>query len=401
MAHGGAAVGRYSGKAVFVPFGIPGETVRAEITQDKGRYARARLVEVLQPSPDRVIPRCPHFGACGGCQWQHMAYLAQLRFKEQLVRDAFARIGRLEAEITPAIGMTEPWGYRNHAQMVPDTEGRPGFQRAESNSVVPVTECRILHPSLQELLPQIELDFPGLTSISLRCGVATGERMLVLETAGDEAPAIEMDLPVSCILALEDGNAAVLAGAPYLHERVAGRAYRVSPASFFQVNTWGAEQLVALVRDHLEEMQGARLLDAYCGVGLFSLSLAGRFAGVVGIEAAPSSVADARANAIGLATVEFRQGSVEEMIEPGERFDAVILDPPRAGASPAALSALLSVQPSRIVYVSCDPATLARDCAAIVARGYRLATVQPVDMFPQTAHVEAVACLVQTDPSAP
>lgn len=393
MAHGGAAVGRHNGKTMFVPLGVPGETVRVEIVEGRARYAMARLLEVLAPSPDRVAPPCPHYGACGGCDWQHIAYPTQVRFKEQIVRDALRRIGRLEAPVLPGIGAEHPWGYRNHVRFVPDQEGRLGFQRRQSHSVVPIQQCAILHPLLQDVLGQIDLDFEGLAALSLRCGANTGERMIVLETLADEAPAVEIDLPVSCVLALADGRAAVLAGAPVLHERVAGRMYRISAQSFFQVSTEGAERLVDLVGRYLQVSGSEALLDAYCGVGLFALSQGGNVSRALGIEEAEASIADATANASGVPNVEFVHSQVESLMAGSTRYDAVVLDPPRTGASPRALHALVSRQPSRIVYVSCDPATLARDCAALTAMGYRLVQVQPVDMFPQTHHIECVALL--------
>jgi 23S rRNA (uracil1939-C5)-methyltransferase len=398
MAHGGFAVGRYQGKAVFVPYTIPGETARVEIVEDKPRFAKARLLEVITPSPDRIAPRCPYFGDCGGCQWQHISYAAQLRYKQQVVLDQLQRLGKFrEPRVLPVIGMDDPWGYRNNARLVPGRDRKLGFQRADSNAVVGVERCATLHPLLQDLLSQIEVDFEELTALSLRCGVNTGERMVILESRFDEAPAIEIDLPVSCALTLSDGEAVTLAGAAHLHERVGERTFRISPTSFFQVNTWGAERLLEVVARALQPRRGDLLLDGYCGVGLFALNLATRVGRVGGIESATSSIEDARANAAGLDNVEFVEGRVEDALAEGApAFSLAVVDPPRTGMDPAAVDALLSSPVRRLAVVSCDPATLARDLSGLVHGGFRLVEVQPVDMFPQTYHVECVAMLERT-----
>lgn len=395
LAHLGAGIARDGGKVVFVPYTVPGDLVRARVVEDKPRFARAVLEEVLEPSPHRVEPLCPYFGDCGGCQWQHIAYPIQARYKSRIVAEQLEHVGKLAGvDVREILGMADPWGYRNSARLTVGADGALGFQRAESHQVVAIEDCLILHPSLRDLLRMLDVEFPELTALTLRAGIHTGERMVVLETAGDAPPELEVDIPVSCALALEDGRVATLIGQTAIHEVVAGRRYRISPTSFFQVNTWGAERLVGIVAQALEPRGGERLLDLYCGVGLFGLALAGRVAEVVGVESAPSAVADALANAEGMDNVTLVEGPAEEALPELEgAFDLAVVDPPRGGIHPAALRALVEKRPRRIAYVSCEPTTLARDCAALAGAGYRMRWVQPVDMFPQTHHIESVALL--------
>jgi 23S rRNA (uracil1939-C5)-methyltransferase len=395
ITHGGAALGRHEGRAIFVPYALPGETARVEITEDRERYAFARLVEVLEPSPDRVAPPCPHFGidGCGGCQWQHADYPAQLRFKAEIVADQLARIGKIaEPPVRPTIPDPEGWAYRNHAQFRSASGGGLGFQAASSNRTVAIDECPILHPLLADLYATLDLELENLLRLSLRAGTATGDLMLVFETNDDLPPALESDLPVSCVLLLSDGQHANLIGSNHITEVVAGRAYRVSAPSFFQVNTPQAAQLVRLATGYLDLQGDETVLDAYCGVGLFTAHLAERAGLVVGIELVPAAVDDLLENTAEFDNVDVIEGPVEAVLPDLDfSIDAVVVDPPRAGLDRFALDALIAGAPARLVYVSCDPATLARDVKRLAAAGYRLVEVQPVDMFPQTYHVESVA----------
>ena len=395
IAHGGAALGRHEGRVIFVPYALPGETARVEITQDKGRYAFARPIEVLEPSPDRVEPPCPYFGAsgCGGCQWQHIDYGAQLRFKAQIVADQLARIGGIaDPPVHPTLPDPSGWAYRNHAQFHPAPEGGLGFQAASGGRVVPIDACLILHPLLSDLYATLDLDLPNLLRLSLRAGTETGDRMLIFEMAEDLPPALESDLPVSCVLLLSDGLHANLIGSNHIREIVADHTYRISAPSFFQVNTPQAAQLVRLVTQYLDLQEDETVLDAYCGVGLFTTHLAGRAGLVLGVEAAPAAVADLLENTADMENVEVIEGPVEAVLPDMDvSLDAAVVDPPRAGVDRFALDALVARRPARIVYVSCDPATLARDAKRLARAGYHLAQVQPVDMFPQTYHVESVA----------
>lgn len=409
MAHGGSALGRTTpprtrdedghqkakGQVIFVPYAIPGERVRVEITEDHTRWARARLLDVLEPSPQRVEPPCPYFGPgkCGGCHFQHIAYEAQAEFKQQVIVDQLKRIGHLQdANVLDIIGAAEPWGYRNHVQFRQDAGGRLGFLEADSHQVVPVDDCLLLDPLLGDLWAALDMKWPQLSRLSLRCGSATGDMLAIFELDHYQDFDIDVDFPVSCVLQLADGEVVVLMGSPYFVEHVAGRDYRVSAGSFFQVNTGGAEALVALVRDALAPAGGETLLDLYCGVGLFGLSLADQVGRVIGVEADPSAAADFRFNAGELEHVALIEATAEAALsQVDDPVDLLVLDPPRSGAGKGVMAEIARLAPGRIAYVSCDPATLARDARYLVGANYDLLEVQPVDLFPQTYHVESVS----------
>ena len=394
LAHGGEAMGRYEGQPILVPLGIPGELVRVVVEEKRRRFWRGRITEVLEPSPERVRPPCKYFGLCGGCQWQHIDYAAQVRWKQRLVEDQLRRIGRQGgAQVSAVLGMEEPWAYRNHIQLVADDAGGLGFQALRSHDVVAVDACWITHPMIDDLWRALDIEGWRADGVALRAGVETGEGLVVFE-GDDDLPEVAIDAPVSCLYRSRDGHMEVLVGDDHYHERLGGRTFRVSADSFFQVNTAQAERLVEVALCYLALSGGETLLDVYCGVGTFALTV-GRDAGrVVAVEEAPSAVADARANASGNETVTVIEGRAEEVLPTLDlRADAAIADPPRAGCAPEVLRAIAETGAGRIVYVSCDVATLARDVARLAELGYALRAVQPVDMFPQTSHVECVALI--------
>jgi len=394
MAHGGEALGRHEGKVIFVPYALPGEEVVVEVVQDKGRYARARLLEVVRSSPDRVEPRCPHFGTCGGCQWQHVAYEAQLRFKEQILHDQLERIGGIsKPPLKPSLGARDAWFYRNHVQFHLNEEGHLGFLTLRGWEVVAIEVCYIMHPLIEEVFRALDLAFPQLKRVSIKVGTRTGQKLLILEMEEDVIPALEVDEPLSCVEFLSDGTLLTLVGDSHIVEEVGGRCFRISAASFFQVNTAQLEQLIEVVRGYLAPEGHEVLLDAYCGVGTFGLSLAREVGQVIGVEESDSALADARFNAQDAEKVEFMGGRVEDILLDLVRADVVILDPPRQGCGREVITHLVRLAPAKIIYVSCDPATLARDIKRLREGGYHLVEAQPVDMFPQTYHVEAVALL--------
>ncbi|NLG27917.1 MAG: 23S rRNA (uracil(1939)-C(5))-methyltransferase RlmD, partial [Chloroflexi bacterium] len=319
--------------------------------------------------------------------------------KRDIVRTQLERLGKQRApQVLPTLGMDDPWAYRNHAQVVTDAQGRLGYNALKSHTVVPVDECRILHSLLDELWAALDLEADAPPRIVLRAGIATGEQMIILEGDDNAVPELEVDLPVSCLYQAADGTLSLLAGDDHYHERLAERDYRVSAPSFFQVNTSQAERMLAVVRGYASLQPGQAVLDAYCGVRALGLSLLQPGVRLVGIESSPWAIDDAAANAREDEDVTLYEGNVEDILpELDERYDVVVLDPPRAGCAPQALDAIVRAQPQRIVYVSCDPATLARDVARLSAGGYRLVEAQPVDMFPQTYHVETVALMSRAE----
>jgi 23S rRNA (uracil1939-C5)-methyltransferase len=408
MAHGGTAMGRAEdGRMVFAHGGLPGETATVRLTEIQPRFARGVLAELpAAPSPDRLpgAPRCASFGAwpergarperfCGGCDWQHVDYAAQLRFKAEILRDALRRIGGLDdPPVAPVIGMDDPWHYRNQIR-VRTGPGGTGFVALDHATIVPIPLCHVAHPLVQELLESLDLDLPPGIEISLRAGINTEDTMVVIHAPADLIETIDIDSDASVILARPAGGAEVAAGRPYLLEAVAGQVFMIPPRAFFQVNTAMTEILVGLVRAAVPP--GTRtLVDVYSGVGLLGVLLADRVGELCTIETDPDSVAAAMDNAAGLDNVTLIEADAAEALEYlGLVPDVVVVDPPRAGMAPDALRLLTRLAPPTIVYVSCDPATLARDVRRLVAGGWRLSESQPVDLFPQTYHVESVNVL--------
>jgi len=407
MAHGGSAMGRDdTGRVIFVPFAIPGETVRVRPIRSKQRYAHAELLEVLEPSPFRVRPRCPHFGSCGGCHLQHVAYRAQLEFKTQVVSDQLSRVGRFDhPPVEPALPSPSAWEYRNSVSFSPSKDGELGFWSSTEEQVIPIKECHIIRPALQRLHQSLDLQLPGLRRLTLRVGVG-GDLLVVFETEDVEPPALETDLPVSAAMLLPTGEAANLVGENSLIESCAGREWRVSAGSFFQVNTGAAEHLVKWVHEFAALDGSESVLELCNGVGLFTAGLSESAGRVTGIEANPDAVADAAFNLDATDNVTLYEGTVEEVLPVliDRSFDVIVLDPPRSGVEPAVIDALLAIRAPRIVYISCDPATFARDARRLargaqpdLRDGYRLERVVPVDMFPQTFHIETVSLLRKVD----
>lgn len=404
LSHAGEGIGRDAGRAIFVPFALPGETVRVEIVEEKKNFARARLLEVLVPAPERIIPRCPHHFslekaaqvACGGCQLQQLDYAAQLKFKQQTVVEQLTRIGGIaNPPVRPTLPSPSPFNYRNHVQFALTPEGQLGFRAAGSHQIVPIHECHLLEPALAELFPRLHFESrPELERVTLRAGNEV-ETLVIFESDAD-APEVELDLPTSVALLHTDGTTLTLAGSDYLLEVVRGRTFKVSAGSFFQVNTSMAEQLVELVLKGLALTGGETVLDLYCGVGLFSAFIAPVAGRVIGIESFAPAVSDAAVNLDEFENIEIYEAPVETVLPALEtKFDAIVLDPPRSGCAPEVVEALIANGAARIVYVSCDPATLARDAKRLAADGYRLEDAQPLDMFPQTYHIECVAKFVK------
>lgn len=379
MAYRGEALGRHDGQVVFAIQGIPQEEAIVEVLRWKRRYLVGEVVEVVAPSPHRVVPPCPYFGRCGGCQWQHIEYSFQLELKRRVVAEQLRRIGGFQdPQILPTIPCDSPWHYRNHARFSVDQEGRLGFVRRETHQFAPIYHCLIMHPWISDALAQLQEQCSETTQVSIRFGTRTGA-WLIQPT-------------------LKSQEIAFASGQTSYEEELLGQRFHISAASFFQVNTMQAEKLIERVRAYLELKGDELLIDAYAGVGTFALLFASQAGRVIAIEESASAVEDARVNLRGLANVELLETKAERALAGlEERPHAVILDPPRVGCHRKAIQALIRLSPERIVYVSCDPTTLARDLKLLCAGQYRLAEVQPIDMFPQTYHIECVALLTRRD----
>jgi 23S rRNA (uracil1939-C5)-methyltransferase len=441
LGHSGEGVGRHEGLTLFVPGGIPGDVVTARAVEVKKNYARAALVAIRQPSPQRVEPLCPVVGACGGCQLQHMGYEGQLQWKRQQVVDALTRIGKLEGvTVHPTLGMTDPWHYRNKAQFpVGAAGGRvvAGFFAPGSHRIVDIDACAIQHPLGNRIMQEVkalaqeygveiydETAHRGvLRHVLARVGRGTGEAMAVLVTNGPAFPHGRkiarklMERIPELVSVVQNINpektnvvlgreSRVLAGKDHIIDYIGDLAFAISPVSFFQVNPAQTEVLYGKAVAYAGLTGGETVLDIYCGIGTISLFLARQAREVIGIEVVPDAIADARENARrnGITNARFICGDaaaeMPRLAAAGTRADVVVLDPPRKGCDEPVLHAIADMAPARIVYVSCNPASLARDLAILAQRGYRTWEVQPVDMFPHTAHVECCALLVRADTDA-
>lgn len=393
IANGGDALGRDDGgRVIFVPFALPGERAAVSIAEDKGRFAHGRLVELLQAAPARVEPRCPHFGVCGGCHWQHAAYEQQLAFKQAITRDQLARIGRIaSAPVQPTLPNPEPWRYSMDVSFSPTPEGGLGFWSPELQQVMDIEVCYLIRPILEELFQDIDAAFPGLRRATLRAG-DDDALLLALEVEEAEPPELSTDFPVSVAVVLPDGAAANLIGDNYVVRAVAGHDFRISAGSFFYPSPAAAELLVETVL-RMAALTGDELvIDAYAGVGLLSAFLAEQAAEVAAAEAAPDAVEDFAANLAATENVSLYHGLVEEALPAlGLQPELLVVDPPAEGLSREMVEIIGAMRPDRLIYVSGDVATLARDARQLTAEGLELAAVQPIDMMPQTFHTLTVS----------
>lgn len=422
LAHGGDGVGRAAdGRTVFIHGTCPGDTVTAKVFADKGRYLLATVDEVVEPSADRVEAPCPYFGECGGCQWQHIAYPAQLRAKAQIVADALAHVGRMpEAPVLPTVRSPQEYGYRNKVELAVDEGASPtrlGFFARREDRVVPIDECLLLPERVRKAPRAIAgaLRFlarggpTGIERASLRVASRTRDIELALwshprgfprQTAAKvlrDATSADGVVRVLFKGAAKERRVVrveVLAGRGWWRERIGSTPFAVSAPSFFQVNTAATADLTRIVMEAISPDASDRVLDLYAGVGTFTVPLAATAGEVVAVEESGSAIRDLRRN--------LDENALEADVEPGDvtrvigelgGFDMVVADPPRGGIDPQVLSGIDATSPRRIVYVSCDPATLARDVAHLAARAWHLTSVTPVDLFPQTSHVEVVAAL--------
>ena len=430
----GEGVGRQEGFTVFVPGALPGDRVEAEVISLKPKYGRALPRKVLRKSEQRVAPLCPVYDACGACQLQHLDYTAQLEYKRQWVVDALERIGKLnDITVHPTLPMEEPWRYRNKAQFpVGLTAGRivAGCYRQRTHQIVDIDDCSIQHPLSARVLQVVkklaaayglsvydEQTGEGLLRhVLVRVGFHTDEALAVLVTTSkpfgqlkELAADLMQEVPelVGVVQNINDRRTNVilgdktipLAGRDYLIDQLGGLKFRISARSFYQVNPLQTEVLYQKTLDYAGLTGSETVIDAYCGIGTISLFLACKAQKVIGIEVVEAAIHDARRNATlnDINNAEFIVGEAEKVMprlyKDGLRPDVIVVDPPRAGCAEPLLEAIVNMQPQRVVYVSCNPTTLARDLAYLSQKGFRVQEVQPVDMFPHTGHVETVVLM--------
>ncbi|MBR5411092.1 MAG: 23S rRNA (uracil(1939)-C(5))-methyltransferase RlmD [Clostridia bacterium] len=430
----GSGIGRHNGLAVFVSGAAPGDIVKVVIIKAKSNYAVGKLLTVLRRSEDRVEPDCPVFPKCGGCVFRHVSYEAELRYKQQRVEDAFSRIGHLNITVSPIVG-GEPDGYRNKAQFPVQLAGGrlfTGFYAPFSHRVIHCPDCRLQPKEFASILRTVarwaekykipvydETSGKGLLRhIYLRKGFATGQIMVCLVINGEKVfkakeltdALLKLGCGVETVLLnhnTEDTNVVlgktntVLYGDGTIEDVLLGKRFRVSPLSFYQVNHDGAERLYAKAHEFAKTGAHDVVLDLYCGAGTIGLTMADDVKTLIGVEIVPEAVEDAKTNAElnGITNARFMCAdaakAAETLKSEGVTPDAVIVDPPRKGCDEALLRTVANMGPERIVYVSCDPATLARDCAVLDRLGYRVKEVCPFDMFPRTAHVECVTLMTR------
>jgi len=421
LAYGGAGIGHLEdGRTAFVAGGCPGDTVEARLDAEHPRYVNVSIVEILEPSPDRVTAPCPYFGVCGGCQWQHVDYQAQLVAKRSEVREALRRIGHQDVPVGVCITTGQEYAYRNKIELVAQTapDGLAvGYTRAGTNDVVRVESCLLLPKryvglpkslagALRYLSGRSDL---GLTRVGTRVAAHTKDLEVAIWTtpgpfprkiAGETLAQATKATGVVRVLARDDSAQRAVKGVEVLRgngawrERFLGTDMLISAPSFFQVNTRTAELLVTAALEALGADGSDRVLDLYSGAGTFTLPLTAVAGEVVAVEQSGSALADLRRNLERAQTwAEVAPGDAERALQELGRFDLALVDPPRSGMRPGVIAALAATGARRIVYVSCDPATLARDCASFAKCGYVLTAATPVDMFPQTFHVETLAVL--------
>ena len=430
--HDGQGVGRWQNQVVFIPGALPGERVEARVRRLAKRHLEADLLTVLEASPDRQRPPCILADHCGGCSLQHCVESAQARIKQDHVQEALRRLGGLSVDPTPIWTAPQGLGYRNRALIPLERSDngaiRAGYYRRGSHRIVNMNRCPVLDPRIDQLVEPIKQDLTdtnwpvdvnlsgagGLRHLALRVGHHSGDVLITLVSSHPNLPGLTamaqawmerwpqvvgvgLNLqPRSTNVVLGPTTELVL-GRPWLLERFAGVELRIAADTFFQVNTPQAERLVPLLVAFFGADQAPRLLDAYCGIGTFALPLAAAGATVLGLELHGQAVQQARANAerAGLPNSQFLEGDVGALLsEHLGGVDGLVVDPPRKGLSDAARDAIGATPPPRLAYISCNPATLARDLGALCgSAGYRVERVQPVDFFPQTSHVESVALL--------
>lgn len=437
MGQDGEGIGKAEGYTLFIKDAVVGDKVRAKVIKAKKNYGYARLMEVLEPSPDRVEPRCSCARQCGGCQIQALSYQRQLQFKEEKVRNVLERIGGFEKiPLQPIIGMENPYRYRNKAQFPigTDREGRPiaGFYAGRTHTIIPQEDCVLGVRENKAILEVIlgfmeEFSIPAyreeegsglVRHVLIRYGFATKEIMVCVVINGDRLPKAEIlaerlsDIAGMTSIFINKNKrrtnvilgeeVEVIWGRPFIEDVLDGVRYQISPLSFYQVNPVQTKVLYEKALQYAGLHGTETVWDLYCGIGTISLFLARQAGKVYGVEIVPQAIEDARRNAAlnGMENVEFMVGKAEEILpekyeKEGVSADVIVVDPPRKGCDPELLDTMLQIRPKRIVYVSCDPATLARDLKLLCAGGYKLQKVQPVDQFPHSVHVENVCLLLR------
>jgi 23S rRNA (uracil1939-C5)-methyltransferase len=394
--YGGAGLGHLSdGKVVLSPFTIESELVSLEEIYEKNNTQTAIPHEILRRSEHRIEAPCPYYGICGGCQYQHIKYQHQLTIKREILNSQMERLAGLKhLPIEDTIPSKNSMAYRNHVQLHLDPDGHPGFQKALSHEVIPVEKCLILEETLNELLKTMAFEPSSeLERVAIRDD-QVGIPLVYLNGKSNNPPEFEVDFPLNVVYRGPAGEI-LLSGDGYNLFEIKGKSFQVSSGSFFQTNRDIAGAMVDLLLKRTPENNDV-IMDLYCGAGFFSSFLAERTGKLVGIESSESACNDFAVNLDMHDHVELYQGNVEDILpELDVHPDLVVVDPPRAGIAQKAIKSLMNIQPARLVYISCDPSTLARDLKFMHNAGYMVESMVPLDMFPQTYHIETMVFLMK------
>ncbi|MFC4401670.1 23S rRNA (uracil(1939)-C(5))-methyltransferase RlmD [Gracilibacillus xinjiangensis] len=433
ITHEGAGVGKINGYPLFVPYGLPGEKAKVKVINVKKNFGFGKLMETLHESEERVTPPCNVYYKCGGCQLQHMSYKMQLEMKQNQVKNALKKIGHIEGiPVHETIGMDDPWRYRNKVQIPvrsKDGELITGFYRKRSHDIIDDMERCIITGEINDRLVGAVREIANRLGISaydesshqgilrhimVRTGQVTKETMIVIITRKEKVPelnrlvdeitktypevkSIVQNVNPERTNVILGKKSKLLWGDEYIYDKIGDIRFAISAKSFYQVNPLQTKQLYDKALEYASLTGEETVIDAYCGIGTISLFLAQKAKKVYGVEVVPEAISDAKANAKlnGIDNAEFFVGEAEKVMPwwkaQGLRPDVIVVDPPRKGCEESFLQAMIEMKPKRIVYVSCNPSTLSRDLRILEDGGYETNEVQPVDMFPQTTHVEAVA----------
>jgi len=411
ITHRGEGVARINGKVAFIPFTIPGEEVEVEIVDEHARFSRGKIKQIVAPSPERTEPPCQYFYRCGGCAYQHVTYQQQLLLKKQVVTDALQRIGQQEIAVQDVLGMEKPWQYRNKVTwQVGELQGkkRLGYYQQDSHQHLAINECRLLAPEIMKFSQFLDRDLGAAgilrgKKVVIRQGSEDGKLLLIVEGPVNKEglKCLVKDYPgLESLFIYENHKLKHLFGSKKMNFTIGERRYQVSPLAFFQVNNQQTRRLYDEVKKMVEGSNTTSILDAYCGTGTIAIYVADQHNNVHGVDDFPPSIADAKSNALlnNLSNCTFQAGACERIIPKLKQdFDTIILDPPRAGCHNKLLHVLNDKKIQQIIYVSCNPATLARDVKILCELSYQIELVQPVDMFPWTGHVETVVLMSRKD----
>ena len=395
LVYGGYGLSRMTdGKAVFVPFVLPGETIEARILEEKKGHVLAEPVNIIEPHPQRVLPRCQHFGKCGGCHYQHISYELQLLYKKAILIEQLQRIAGIE---TPIINKIIPsgleWGYRNAMQFNLSASGKLCFSDFSRNSPFEVLECHLPMPEINLFWPQIDFEEGSrIERVEIRQN-QSGDLLMIIHGSDEELPEMKTEAPIS-IVHLGKTDHVVMAGDDFLVMRIKEKDFKVSAGAFFQTNLDVAKDLVDIVIEAVDHSKCRSVMDIYCGGGLFSAFLADRVDQIIGIESSSAACEDFAFNLDEYDNISLYQGKAENILSLiNEKPDCVIVDPPRSGLKRKTTQLLIDISPQLLIYISCDPSTLARDVKYLIESGYRLESTVLVDMFPQTFHIETVVLM--------